>query len=208
MISHESRILARLLHLEIVMRRTITIAAVAAIAALNVTSVSASDTFTFASPNGVALSTSTPHFAPALSPKSADPAVIGGALSFGGLGSAGDKVPLPLYAPERSRAAYGNDPYAYHFLTHALASQSFANYAADYYRLFAPGYAVTAWTDRVAGIVDAGYGNAVDSWTGGAYYLGRVRGPRTRRNAPPDLSKMPTFRPHPELEMHPTFDKN
>jgi hypothetical protein len=186
------------------MRRTITIAAAVAIAAMNVTAVSASDSFTFPSSNGVALSTTTPHFAPVLSPK-ADAVTVGGALSFGGLGSPGDKVPLPLYAPERSRAAYSNDPYAYHFLTHALASQGLANYAADYYRLFVPGHAVTAWTDRVAGMVEVGYGGAVDSWTGGAYYLGRVRGPRTRRNAPPDLSTMPTFRAHPELETHPTF---
>ena len=126
--------------------------------------------------------------------------------------SKADHVPLPIGSPDY-KARYGAhspsaaDIYAYRFLTHALASQSLANYAADYYRLFTPGYAVTAWTNRVAGFVETGYGNAVDSWTGGAYYLAHLRGPRVRRDSPPDLSPMPVFRPHPELENNPTFGK-
>jgi len=97
------------------------------------------------------------------------------------------------------------DAYSYRFLTHALASASFANYAADYYRLFTPGYAVTTWTERMAGVVDIGYGGAIDSWTAGAYYMARLRGPARRGETAPDLSLMPKFRPHPELEQNPTF---
>lgn len=144
-----------------------------------------------------------PHFAPS-------PAEVGATATLGGLSKAGEKVPLPIYAPGGSRldAPSRNDAFAYHLLTHALASQSFSNYAADYYRLFSPNYAVTAWTDRVSGLVEVGYGSAVDSWTAGAHYLGRVRGRGTHRNSAPDLSKMPEFRPHPELETHPTFQNN
>jgi hypothetical protein len=94
--------------------------------------------------------------------------------------------------------------YAYRFLTHALASQSFSNYAADYYRLFTPGYAVSTWTDRVYGMVDAGYGS-VDGWTAGVYMLPRVGGRSYGRNSAPDLSVMPKFKSHPELEKDPTF---
>lgn len=171
----------------------------------------ADDTFTFPSASGTMIAaTATPQFAPTGAQFEAGVIApeTGGVVLTGA--SKADHVPLPL-GSAGYKASYGmqskSDAYAYRFLTHALASQSFANYAADYYRLFTPGYAVTAWTDRVAGFVETGYGNAVDSWTGGAYYLARVRGPSTRRNSPPDLSRMPVFRPHPELETHPTFGK-
>jgi len=171
----------------------------------------AGDTYTFPSANGTMIAaTATPQFAPPVGAH-----VETGILAPGTGGvvltgvSKSDHIPLPIGSPDY-KARFGmhsqsGDAYAYRFLTHALASQSYANYAADYYRLFAPGYAVTAWTDRVAGFVETGYGGAVDSWTGGAYYLGRVRGPSSRRNSPPDLSRMPVFRPHPELETNPTF---
>jgi len=173
----------------------------------------ADDSFTFPSASGTMIAaTATPQFAP---PAGAQVEAGFVAPETGGVVLTGvskpDQIPLPIGSPDH-KARFGmhsqsGDVYGYRFLTHALASQSFANYAADYYRLFTPGYAVTAWTDRVAGFVETGYGNAVDSWTGGAYYMGRVRGPSTRRNSPPDLSRMPVFRPHPELETHPTFGK-
>lgn len=170
----------------------------------------ADDTLSFPSASGTLIAaTATPQFA-APTGASVEAGII--APEAGGVVLTGvsktDHVPLP-YGSDYKRFGMQSqgDAYAYRFLTHALASQSFANYAADYYRLFTPGYAVTAWTDRVAGFVETGYGNAVDSWTGGAYYLGRVRGPSTRRNSPPDLSRMPVLRPHPELETHPTFGK-
>jgi hypothetical protein len=156
------------------------------------------------------IAATTSQFVPPASPQTGANAVapgLGGAIAVTGASKV-DHLPLPLGSPGHyGMRSQSSDAYAYRFITHALASQSFANYAADYYRLFTPGYAVTAWTDRVAGFVETGYGNAVDSWTGGAYYLGRVRGPSGRRNSPPDLSTMPVFRPHPELETHPTFDK-
>ena len=85
----------------------------------------------------------------------------------------------------------------------ALGYAGFTNYANDYYRLFTPGYAVSAWTDRVSGFVDIGYGGAVDGWTAATYYMPRIRG--RHRDSSPDLTVMPTFRAHPELQQNPTF---
>ena len=69
----------------------------------------------------------------------------------------------------------------------------------DYLRLIAPGYDITTWTDRVAGIANAGFGTALDQWTGAGYYL-----PRQRSFAPNtgkvDLNPMPKFKSHPELQ--------
>ncbi len=181
----------------------------AVLAAMIATTASAGDKFSFPSSNGATIAAPTQHFgAPASDAGVAQPSA-GVALGV----SANGKVPLsPLYAPNGKPRfegrPQGNDAYAYRFLTQALATQAFSNYAADYYRLFAPNYAVTAWTDRVSGIIDVGYGSAIDSWTAGAHYLNRVRGPRVRRDSPPDLSTMPVFRAHPELETQPTFQND
>ncbi len=188
--------------------RKILAAAVSAMALAGVFTgpATAGDKFAFPSMSGATI-VAAPQFAPpAAETKSALSPNLG---AFGVKGMKADKIPLPLVTPNYGRfAAFAPsaDAYAYRFLTHALASQSFANYAADYARLFAPGYAVTAWTDRVSGVIDTGYGSAIDSWTAGAYYMGRVRGPVRRRETAPDLSRMPEFRPHPELETHPTFN--
>jgi len=171
----------------------------------------AEDQYSFPSPNGALVAATSPHFAPASAePQASLAADVGGMSVASGLAVSIDKAPpLPIgghtYKDRFGMHSQGGDAYSYRFLTNALASQSFANYAADYYRLFTPGYAVTAWTDRVYGLVDLGYGGAIDSWTGGAYYLGKVRGPSRRRDAAPDLSVMPTFRAHPELEEKPVF---
>ena len=75
---------------------------------------------------------------------------------------------------------FGTDAYAdgpgFPFLTNALGQASYANYAADYYRLFAPNAAVNTWTERVHGIVQAGYG-AIDNWTAAVPSLGPVPPP-------------------------------
>jgi hypothetical protein len=171
----------------------------------------AGEQYSFPSPNGALVAATAPHFAPvAADPQSNLTTTVGGTSAVAGLSVSNDKTPpLPIgghtYKDRFGMHAQGGDAYSYRFLTNALASQSFANYAADYYRLFTPGYAVTAWTDRVYGLVELGYGGAVDSWTGGAYYLGKVRGPSRRRDSAPDLSVMPTFRAHPELEEKPVF---
>jgi len=177
----------------------------------------ASEKLTFPSANGVSVVSTTPHFG------NQSPGTLHGdgvglpgvpVTKFGSLavyGTGDHHVPLPpptAYDERFGRRSREADAYAFRFLTHALSAASYANYAADYYRLFAPNYAVTVWTDRVAGLVEAGYGGAVDSWTAGAYYLGRARGPRHRRETAPDLSTMPKFRPHPELEGVPTFIPN
>jgi hypothetical protein len=88
-------------------------------------------------------------------------------------------------------------------MSHALATASYANYASDYARLFAPSYAVNTWTERVFGLVDAGYG-AIDGWTAAAYGMPRLRS-GLRREMAPDLAPMPQFRRHPELEQSPSF---
>ncbi len=166
----------------------------------------AGEQYSFPSPNGALVVATTPHFAPV----TAEPQTVLAVNIGGGLSASGDHAPpLPIgghtYKDRFGMHSQSGDAYSYRFLTNALASQSFANYAADYYRLFTPGYAVTAWTDRVYGFVELGYGGAIDGWTGGAYYLGKVRGPSRRRDAAPDLSVMPTFRAHPELEEKPVF---
>jgi hypothetical protein len=102
--------------------------------------------------------------------------------------------PIPLFRYG------GSEPYR--SLSHALTGAAYANYAADYARIFAPSYAVSSWTGRVFGVVEQGHG-AVDAWTGAAYHLNRLRG--RRGPSARDLSAMPQFRPHPELEEGPSF---
>lgn len=187
-----------------------TSAAVIALSLAAALPASANEKFTFPSANGaVVAAATTPQFVPPAGAEGAEVQAVGlgGTVAIAGA----DKIPPLLVGSPDYKSRFGmhsqsGDVYAYRFLTHALASQSFANYAADYYRLFTPGYAVQVWTDRVAGFVETGYGSTVDSWTGGAYYLARLRGPSRGRNAPPDLSPMPEFRPHPELQS-PTFNK-
>lgn len=107
-------------------------------------------------------------------------------------------LPPPNYAFGRSA------PYAGALMSRALMVAPYANYAADYARLFAPNYAITQWTERVFGIVDGGY-TPVDGWTAATYGMPRLQGPHRRSESAPDLSAMPKFRPHPELEAGPTF---
>lgn len=168
----------------------------------------ASDQYSFPSAAGANIAAQTPTF---VAPAAGDPgATTTGTVSVGG---ASYKFVPPTPTSGRSHdERYGvrsqaAEAYAYRFLTHALNSSSYANYAADYARLFAPGYAVTTWTDRMFGAIDAGYGGPVDGWTAAAYYLPRARGPVRRGESAPDLSTMPAFRPHPELQA-PTFNRS
>jgi hypothetical protein len=108
----------------------------------------------------------------------------------------------PLPPPVFANLQQGAAPYISRLMSHALMVAPYANYAADQARLFAPNYAVTAWTDRVLGVVESGYG-AVDGWT--TYGMPRLRGPRHRGESTPDLTTMPTFRAHPELDRTPAF---
>lgn len=81
------------------------------------------------------------------------------------------------------------------FFSPTLDSPSYG----DYLRLIAPGYSITTWTDRVAGLANAGFGSALDQWTGAVYYLPRQRsfGPHS---GVIDLSPMPKIKPHPDLQ--------
>lgn len=176
----------------------------AAVAATAVAApVTAGDQYAFPSASGLSI-TATPRFATTTDTKITLSVVTGSAEGF---------APLPPVSPAYAgtfttgMAKNGADAFVYRFFTHALTSQSYSNYAADYSRLFAPGAAVSTWTDRMFGLVDAGYGGAVDGWTAASYYMGRVRGPLRRKETAPDLSVMPVFRAHPELSAPPTFNK-
>ena len=171
---------------------------------------SASDEYTFPSANGVHIATTTtPAFT--LTTPAADrqldisTPVANASYSYSAsYHRARYDVAPPLLIV--GHQGYGGDASSYRFFTHALLSAAYANYAADHARLFAPSYAVTAWTDRVFGMADIGFG-AVNSWTAATYEMPRLRGPRRRGESMPDLSLMPTFRAHPELERAPTFEK-
>lgn len=181
---------------------TVTVAA-SMIGATNVTI--AGEQFVFPSPNGAQLAAApTPVFAfpgqtvPSVGNPAADTKLAYGHTPFGNVAP---PLPPPGYA-------FGSQqtPYAGRLMSHALTVAPYANYAADYSRLFAPNYAVTAWTDRVFGIVTGGYG-AVDGWTAAAYGLPRAAGPRRRSESAPDLSTMPKLRAQPELQESLTFDR-
>ena len=162
----------------------------------------AADKFTFPSSSGAQIAATAPQFGTAASGISTPAAfVLWQPASY----ASRDGVPPPTPYDEHFTTGHGTNPYALQFLTYALSQAAFANYAADYQRLFAPNAALSRWTERVSGIVEAGYGGAVDGWTAGAYLLGNVRGPRHRAETPPDLTAMPKFGPHPELEERPTF---
>lgn len=175
---------------------------------------SAGDTYTFPSVSGASITANAPVFAAPTADAGAQSAVPEAASSVG-ISSVHASYKFAPPAPTSGRghderfglSARAAEAYAYEFLNRMLNSASYANYAADYTRLFAPGYAVSTWTGRVFGAVDAGYGGPVDSWTAAAYYMPRVAGPTRRRETAPDLSPMPQLRPHPELETHPTFGK-
>lgn len=128
--------------------------------------------------------------------------------TFAGQGWAGARLDYRPVTSGRHEPPAPPPAYAFrpHLMSHALMVAPYANYAADYSRLFAPNFAVTAWTDRVFGVMTAGYG-AVDGWTAAAYGLPRVAGPRRRGETAPDLSPMPALRAHPELNESPVFDR-
>ncbi|MBP6013543.1 MAG: hypothetical protein KBA31_15055 [Alphaproteobacteria bacterium] len=169
---------------------------------------SASNEYTFPSANGVQIATTaTPSFnltAPTTDRQLDVVVPVAGTSIAQSVGHHHRRYdvapPLPIIGYGR-----GGDAFGYRFLTHALMSAAYSNYAADQARLFAPAYAVSAWTDRVFGVVDVGYG-AVDGWTAATYDMRRLRGPSRRSESVPDLSLMPTLRAHPELQQAPTFE--
>ena len=169
---------------------------------------SAADEYVFPSANGVLIATTaTPEFnRPPAADRQVDVALpFAGTLAIRSNGYPHHRTEVAPPLPIIGYGGHGGDAFGYRFLTHALLSAAYANYAADHARLFQPGYAVTAWTDRVFGVSDVGFG-AVDGWTAAAYQMPRVRGPLRRRESAPDLTVMPTFRSHPELERAPKFE--
>ncbi len=161
----------------------------------------AGENYTFPSASGVQLSASpAPGF---VSPQPNVPGVsVANTFVYGQPALARHELPLP--PPGYAGGPAPGVPYANRLMSHALMVAPYANYAADYARLFAPNYAVSAWTDRVFGVVDSGY-SAVDGWTAAAYGMPRLQGSQRYRESSPDLTLMPTFRAHPELDRNPTF---
>lgn len=192
-------------------RKLATAVTAAAALSMGTAQARASDQFSFPSVNGVGIAGSAPVF---VAPAATEVNTQGLAPQFAGSLSVNTSAyfvpPAPTtglgHGDRFGMQSHAAEAYGYKFLTHALNTASYANYAADYVRLFAPGYAVGAWTDRMFGMIDAGYGGPVDSWTAAAYYMPRVRGPVRRLESAPDLSTMPSFRPHPELQA-PTFNR-
>lgn len=169
----------------------------------------AADHYSFPSASGTQIAAVvTPAFLPNAPVDGAQPQVLPGApgtLSLPPMLTNRHDRHEPLPPPA---AGYGSrDAAGYRFVTEAISTSAYANYVADYARVFAPGYAVKSWTDRVFGVVEIGYG-AVDGWTSATYGMERLRGPSRRKETAPDLSVMPTFRPQPELEQSPTFKRN
>ena len=186
--------------------RSIATAVTTAALVLAMPSISAAgDQYSFPSASGVQLSgTQAATFvAPATGAAPTAAGVsVGNVFVYGQPSLAKHDQPLPL--PGFAYAPGPATPYAGRLMSHALMVAPYANYAADYARLFAPSYAVSAWTERVFGVVDSGY-TAVDGWTAAAYGMPRIQGPHRRGESAPDLSLMPTLRAHPELEQARTF---
>jgi len=170
----------------------------------------AGDGYSFPSADGMLIAAAAPTFF--LPPSEAGTPVLAGTEALSppavyGTGMASVPLAQPpvgamFYAERFGAPARGADPYGYRFLTYALPYSAYANYANDYYRLFAPGYAVGEWTDRVSGFVEMGHG-PVAGWTAAAYYLPPAGGPH--KDTAPDLTLMPQFQPHPELQNSPAF---
>jgi hypothetical protein len=186
--------------------RTIATAVTVATLMIGTTQIAAAgEQYAFPSPSGAQLaSTPTPVFVvPGQNALSVGNTPTGAKLAYGHASFANHEPP-PI--PPPGFAFSTQTPYASQLMSHALMVAPYANYAADYSRLFAPNYAVSAWTDRVFGIVTSGYG-AVDGWTAATYGLPRVAGPHRRGESAPDLSIMPKLRNHPELQESLTFDR-
>ena len=162
----------------------------------------AGDQYAFPSTSGPLIAASAPA-AFVAAPGSTD---VQAKLSFSApspaLTTGADFTLMPAPFGSASHGERNAEANGYRFLMEALGYSAFANYANDYYRLFAPGHAVSAWTDRVSGY-GGSYGGAIDGWTVAAYYMPKLGGPR--RDSAPDLSLMPTLRAHPELQQVPTF---
>ena len=164
----------------------------------------AAEQYAFPSVSGAAIAAAAPgaFVAPANKPEATG--AITFAISAPGFAKAAQFTPpafLPQPGTQREADAGG-----YRFVTRALDYAAIAHYASDYTRLFAPGHAVSAWTERVSGHVGRDYGSAVDSWTLAAYFFPALGGPR--RDSAPDLSTMPALRAHPELQQPPVFKSN
>mgnify|MGYP000988903863 CR=1 FL=1 len=77
----------------------------------------------------------------------------------------------------------------------------------DYFLLNYPGYVVSTWTDRVAGVPSTGVGTATDLWTAAVYYMPPTR-PAAGPGGRPDLDPMMHFRPRPELDERSAFRRS
>ena len=103
---------------------------------------------------------------------------------------------------QRLAAYYNNNLFNY-FLAPPPDTRAYT----DYFLLNYPGYVISTWTDRVAGVPSTGVGTATDQWTAAVYYMPHTHpmsGPFEHSN----LDVMPRFRPHPELDERSSFRRH
>ena len=109
-------------------------------------------------------------------------------------------VTQTFMGPPQELAYYGAAILNY-FLTPPADTRGYDNYLLITY----PGYAVSTWTDRVAGAPSTGVGSPTDKWTAAVYYMRRTH-PLSPPDEHPVLSGMPKFHAHHELDDHNVFE--
>ena len=103
------------------------------------------------------------------------------------------------FTAQRLAAYYNNQLFNY-FLAPPPDTRAYT----DYFLLNYPGYVISTWTDRVAGVPSTGIGTATDQWTAAVYYMPPTH-PAVGPFSHTDLEAMPHFRPHPELDERSRF---
>jgi hypothetical protein len=111
-------------------------------------------------------------------------------------------APMGSNFTSQQLAAYYNNNLFNYFLAPPPDTRAYT----DYFLLNYPGYVVSTWTDRVAGVPSTGVGTATDQWTAAVYYMPHTR-PMGGPGEHPNLDLMPRFRPHPELDEHSSFNR-
>jgi hypothetical protein len=112
-------------------------------------------------------------------------------------------APLGRNFTSAQYAAYYNNQLFNYFLAPPPDTRAYT----DYFLLTYPGYVISTWTDRVAGIPSTGIGTATDQWTAAVYYMPRVRafsGP----DAHPVIDERTRFRSRPHIDERSSFRRS
>ncbi|MBI1212184.1 MAG: hypothetical protein GC190_12025 [Alphaproteobacteria bacterium] len=111
-------------------------------------------------------------------------------------------APMGRHFESAQRMAYYNNQLFNYFLAPPPDTRAYT----DYFLLNYPGYVISTWTDRVAGVPSTGIGTATDQWTAAVYYMPGVH-PTVGPDVRPDLDPMMHFRPRPELDERSSFHR-